>query len=245
MSWFYHTIIFNPIYNFLIGLFALAPWIDAGIAVIIVTLVVRLILYPLSKKAVVAQVQMQMIGPEIQKIKEKYKDNTEEQARRTLALYKERGVNPFSGILVLFIQLPVIFALYRIFLYTGFPKVDTGLLYGFVHAPETISTMFLGLNLMDKSVILALLAAIATYFQMKLATGRMSQPAKKDGKSSFGDDLARSMQTQMKYFLPVLVFFIAYKISGVIALYWLTTNLFTIGQELVVRKKLLPTIAQV
>ncbi len=244
MSALYHSIIFNPIYNFLIALFAIAPWVDAGIAVIIVTIVVRLILYPLSKKAVVAQVKMQQIGPDLQAIKEKYKDNTEEQARRTLALYKERGVNPFSGILVLVIQLPVIFALYRIFLYTGFPNVDVAILYSFVHIPSHISTVFLGLDLTQKSAILALLAAIATFFQMRLATARLPTPEKKDGqKVSFGDDLARSMQTQMKYFLPVLVFFIAYKISGVIALYWLTTNLFTIGQELVVRRKLAPIVS--
>jgi YidC/Oxa1 family membrane protein insertase len=244
MTALYHTIIFNPIYNFLIALFAIAPWVDAGIAVIIVTIAVRLILYPLSKKAVIAQVQMQQIGPDLQAIKEKYKDNTEEQAKRTLALYKERGVNPFSGILVLIIQLPVIFALYRIFLYTGFPNVDAAILYSFVHIPSHISAVFLGLDLTQKSAILAVLAAIATFFQMRLATARLPSPAKTGGqKASFGDDLARSMQTQMKYFLPVLVFFIAYKISGVIALYWLTTNLFTIGQELVVRKKLAVTAA--
>jgi YidC/Oxa1 family membrane protein insertase len=238
MTALYHTFLFNPLYNGLVALFAVAPWIDAGLAIIIVTLLVRLILFPLSRKAVVAQVEMQLIAPELQKIKEKYADNKEEQARQTLALYKEKGVNPFSGILVLLIQLPVVFALYRIFLYTGFPKIETSILYSFVHAPLTVSAVFLGMDLTQKSILLALLAAIATFFQMKLATARMPLPAK--GAKSFSDDLARSMQTQMKYFLPLLVFFIAYKISGVIALYWLTTNLFTIGQEIVVRRKLIP-----
>ena len=225
-----------PIYNALVGLFTVLPWAGAGLAVILITVLVRLVLYPLSKKAVVAQVEMQRIGPELEKIKEKYKDNQEEQARQTLALYKKKGVNPFSGFLVIIIQLPIIWALYRVFINTGFPHIDSTLLYTFVHAPSHISTIFLGIDLTHKSVILAALAALATHFQLRIATARMPKPDK--DKASFSNDLSRSMQMQMKYIFPVIVFLIAYKISGVIALYWLTTNLFTIGQEIVVRRKL-------
>lgn len=235
MSTLYKAFLVKPLYNALITLFALFPVADAGLSIISITLLVRLALYPLSKKAVTAQFEMQRIAPELENIKTKYKDNQEEQARRTLALYKERGVNPFSGILVLLIQLPVIFALYSIFISTGFPHIDTSLLYSFVKAPVLVSTSFLGIDLTHKSMVLAALAALATFFQIKLATPPQQ---KKSGNKSFGDDLARNMQTQMKYVFPVLVFFIAYKISGVIALYWLTTNLFTIGQEIFVRRKL-------
>jgi YidC/Oxa1 family membrane protein insertase len=243
MSAIYNAVLFRPLYNALVGVFTLFPWADAGIAIVLLTIVVRLVLFPLSKKAVVAQVRMQEIAPALAEIKEKYKNNSEEQARKTLEMYKSRGVNPFSGILVLLIQLPIVFALYRIFLHAGFPNIDATLLYSFVHVPAAISTMFLGMDLTHKSAILAALAAIATFFQLKLATARI--PAPTADTKSFGDDLARSMQTQMKYFLPLLVFFIAYKISGVIALYWLTTNLFTIGQEIVVRRKLSPKTAVV
>ena len=231
----FNNFLVEPIYNAFVALFTLIPWGGAGVAIIIITLLVRLVLFPLSKKAVMAQVEMQRIAPELQKIKEKYKDNQEEQARKTLALYKERKVNPFAGIFVLFIQLPVIFALYHIFIATSFPLIDTHLLYSFVPAPESVSSVFLGMDLTRKSVILALLAAVSTFFQMKLAM----PPAKKDPntKPGFADDLARNMQSQMKYFFPFLVFFIAYSISGVVALYWLTTNLFTIGQEIVVRRR--------
>lgn len=218
-------------------MFTVVPWIDAGIAVVFLTIIVRLILYPLSKKAVLTQVRMQEINPKLAEIKEKYKNDSQEQAKQTLALYKEKGVNPFSGVLVLIIQLPIIWALYRIFLHAGFPAVNTAILYSFIHAPATINVVFLGLiNIMNKSVVLAALAAISTFFQLKIATSY--QPVPKEGSNSFGDNLARSMQVQMKYFFPILVFFISYKISGVIALYWLTSNLFTIGQEMVVRKKL-------
>jgi YidC/Oxa1 family membrane protein insertase len=239
VSHLYNTFLVKPIYNVLVTLFSVIPLADVGIAIILITLIVRLVLFPLSRKAVRAQVEMQNLAPLLAEIKEKYKDNQEEQAKRTIALYREHKVNPFSGILVLIIQLPVIFALYHIFLSTGFPKIDVTLLYSFVKAPIDVSPIFFGIDLTHKSVILALLAATTTFFQIKLAAPATKKTA---GKAGFGDDLARNMQSQMKYFFPVIVFFIAYKISGVVALYWLTTNLFTIGQEIVVRKKIKSTV---
>ena len=232
MSFIYHTFFFDPLYNTLVILFKILPWADAGVIIIILTILVRLIIFPLSKKAVLTQVRMAAIAPDLAKIKEQYKNNTEEQARRTLALYKEKGVNPFSGIFVIIIQIPIILALYQIFLY--FPKVDMSLLYSFVAVPEYTSATLLGfLDLTTKSVTLALLAAVSTFFQFQISTKGQAPPKG----NSFGDNLTRSMQTQMKYFFPVIVFFISYNISGVIALYWLTTNLFSIGQEIVVRRK--------
>jgi len=227
----------EPIYNAFVALFSILPFGSAGFAIIIITLLVRLALFPLSRKAVTAQVEMQRIAPELEKIKEKYKDNQEEQARRTLALYKEKGVNPFAGIGVLLIQLPVVFALYHIFVATSFPHIESALLYSFVPAPESVSPVFFGMDLTGKSAILALLAAVATFFQLKFAAAPKVKGSESK-KNSFGDDLAKNMQSQMKYFFPPLVFFIAYSISGVVALYWLTTNIFTIGQEIVVRRKL-------
>jgi YidC/Oxa1 family membrane protein insertase len=237
MSYLYHTFFFDPLYNALAILFNVAPWADAGIIVILLTVLVRLVLYPLSKKAVVTQVKMAEIGPELESIKEKYKDRAEEQAKRTLALYREKGVNPFSGILVIFIQIPIIFALYQIVLH--FPEVRADLLYSFVSTPGAVDPTLLGLiDLSGKSLLLALLASVSTYFQLQVVSRFQKTPQG----NSFGDNLTRSMQTQMKYVFPVIVFFIAYKISGVIALYWLTTNLFSIAQEIYVRKNIKPTL---
>lgn len=229
----YHTFFFDPLYNALLLLFKVIPWADAGIVIILLTVLVRLVLYPLSKKAVVTQVKMTEIGPDIDAIKERYKDKPEEQAKQTLALYKERGVNPFSGIFVVLIQIPIIIALYQIFLH--FSEIRVDLLYSFVTAPEKINTVFLGLiDLSGKSLILALLASGSSFLQMWVAS-KNQKPPKGD---SFADNLTRNMQSQMKYVLPVLVFFIAYRISGVIALYWLTTNIFSVLQEIYVRRSL-------
>lgn len=236
MSALFNNLLVEPIYNTFVAIFNIFPSVGAGLAIIFITVLVRLALFPLSRKAVKAQVEMQNLAPELESIKQKYKDNQEEQAKRTLALYKERGVNPFSGILVLLIQLPVIFALYHIFISTGFPKIDASLLYSFIEMPQNVSAVFLGADLTARSGILALLAAISTYYQIKFASP--VQAKSKGGTPTFGDDLAKSMQKQMKYFFPVMVFFIAYTISGVVALYWLTTNIFTIGQEIFVRNKL-------
>ena len=236
MSFLYHTFFFDPLYNLLVLLFEVLPWVDAGLIVIFLTILVRLIIFPLSRKAVLTQVKMSEIAPDLAKIKEKYKDKAEEQARLTLALYKEKGVNPFSGILVIIIQIPIILALYQIFLH--FPEVNSQLLYSFVAVPENISTTFLGfMDITAKSLALALLAAVSTFFQFQLSMKGQTQPKG----NSFGDNLTRSMQTQMKYFFPVIVFFISYSISGAIALYWLTTNLFSIAQEVFIRRNIKTT----
>ena len=235
MSFLYHTIFFDPLYNALIFLFKVIPWADAGLAVILLTILVRLLIFPLSRKAVLTQVKMAEIAPELARIKDKYKDRAEEQAKQTLALYREKGVNPFSGILVVLIQIPIIFALYQIFLH--FPEVNAGLLYSFVEVPQHINIFFIGMfDITGKSIGLAFLASITTFVQFKVSA--QGQIAPKG--NSFGDNLTRSMQTQMKYFFPVIVFFISYSISGVIALYWLTTNLFTIVQEIFVRRNIKP-----
>src|SRR3989344_5898469 len=232
MSFLYHALFFDPLYNLLVLLFKVLPWADAGVIVIILTIFVRLIMFPLSRKAVLTQVKMAEIGPELAKIKEQYKDKAEEQAKLTLSLYREKGVNPFSGILVIIIQIPIIFSLYQIFLHL--PEINSALLYSFVLVPDYINTTFLGLiNITAKSIPLALLAAVSTFFQFQISMKGQTPPTG----NSFGNNLARSMQTQMKYFFPVIVFFISYNIFGVIALYWLTTNLFSIGQEIVVRRK--------
>lgn len=235
MSSLYHTLFFDPLYNALILLFQILPWADAGIVVIILTILVRLILYPLSRKAVLTQARMNEIGPDIEKIKEKYKNKPDEQAKATLALYKEKKINPFSGIIVILIQLPLIFALYQIFLH--FTEVRADLLYSFVSAPEHINTLFLGLlDISGKSALLAVFAALTTYYQLKISM--KASPTATPGKVlGMGENLAKNMQSQMKYFFPVMVFFISYQVSAVIALYWLTTNVFSIGQEIFVRRK--------
>lgn len=231
-SFLYNTAIFNPLYNGLVGLMDIFPWMDAGIAVIVFTIIVRLVLFPLSKKAIVTQVRMKELEPELNRIKEATKDDRQGQALKIMELYKSKGVSPFSSFFVLLIQLPIIFALYSIFIHSGLPVVNTTLLYSFVHVPM-INMNFLGLiDIGAKSIFLAILAAVAQYFQLHFSLASV----KPSGNAQM--DMAHNMTKNMKYIFPVIVFLISYKISAVVALYWTVSSLFTLGQELVVRRHL-------
>src|SRR3989344_1062856 len=112
MSNFWHTIFFDPIYNLLVYLIDIVPGGDVGVAIILVTIIVKVILLPLSLKAARTQLAMREIEPMLKELKEKYKDKREEYAKATMEAYKKAGVNPFSSIVLLFVQIPIIIALY-------------------------------------------------------------------------------------------------------------------------------------
>jgi YidC/Oxa1 family membrane protein insertase len=211
------------------------PWADMGLVIIIFTSLVKLALFPLSQKSVRTQAKMKELEPKINAIKDKFKDK-QQQAMKTMELYKEEKLNPFSGILLIFVQIPIIFALYFIFLRGGLPEINTEILYSFVSSVKNVNMNFLGLvNVAEKSLILAILAGLTQFVQARFATPK-TKPKKAN--ATLGEDFARSMSLQMKYVFPFIVFLIAYNISAAIAIYWTTSNLFMIGQELYVRRTL-------
>ena len=155
---------------------------------------------------------------------------------KVMALYKEKGVNPFSSFFLLFLQLPIIFALYSIFISSGLPTVNESLLYSFINVP-TINMHFLGfIDISQKSFFFAALAAVAQFFQLHFSLAASNTNAVKSDNPSL--DMAQNMMKNMKYIFPIMVFFISYKISAVVAIYWAVSSLFTLGQELVVRRHL-------
>jgi YidC/Oxa1 family membrane protein insertase len=210
----------------------LFPFFDAGVIIVIFTIIIKIIILPLSIKASKAQIEMKSTEKDLQQIKEKYKNDKSEQSKKIMEYYKERGINPFAGIFVLLIQLPILIGLYQVFIKSGLPKINTALLYSFIGGPIAINMMFLGLiNISEKSMILALLAGITTYFQISHTTGTNTQTTGTQG------DIAKAMAVQMKYFFPILMTFIAYTISGAIAIYFITSNVFAIVQEIYIKKK--------
>ena len=203
-----------------------------GIAVILLTIIVKFILFPLTQRSINTQLKMKDLEQKINQIKESTPDKAE-QSKKTFALYKENKVNPFSSCLLILVQLPIIVALYSVFIY-GFGAMHAGA-YPFIHTPAQFNLNFLGLiDLGQKSLLLAIIAGIAQFFQGYLAQGRQSKPTGTDMKSEF----ARSMQTQMLYILPLVVIYPAYRFSAAVALYWITSNIFTVGQELYTRHKI-------
>jgi YidC/Oxa1 family membrane protein insertase len=213
------------------------PWIDAGVAVILFTIIIRFILFPLSKKAIVTQVKMREIQPQLNQLKIDYKNDAQTQGTKMMELYKKNGVNPFSSVLLIFIQLPIIYALYAVFIRTGLPVVNESLLYSFVHVPH-VNIFFLGLiDITKASIPLSILAAVSQYLQLEFSLNQMKKTV--SGKPLTAQaDMTQKMTNQMKYIFPVMIFIISYKLSAVLPLYWMTTNIFTLVQELVVRRKL-------
>ncbi|MBI2045999.1 MAG: YidC/Oxa1 family membrane protein insertase [Parcubacteria group bacterium] len=235
MTELFNTIFYQPLYNALVFLVDVSPGASLGFAVIFLTLLVKIILFPLSHKSVSTQAKIRTLDPHIKKIREETKDNKQEQAKKTMELYQRHGVNPFSGCFLLVVQLPIIFALYWVFL-KGI-KPDSSLLYSFISFPGHVNTLFLGfIDMHGKSILLALLAGITQFLQIRLSMPPIPTESS-SAERSFKDELAKSMSVQMRYVMPVLVAFIAYTISSAVALYWVTSNCFSIGHELFVRRK--------
>ncbi len=236
MHYLYTVFIYNPLYNGLIFLADLLPFFDAGIIIILFTIIVKIILSPLSKKAARTQAMMKLIEPDLKFIKERHKNDKQAQAVETMKLYKEKKINPFSSILLLFIQIPILWALYKIFYSSGLSAVNADILYSFVNVPPAVSTFFLGIvDVSQKNIWLAVAAAITQYFQISFSTPNFP---KKTERGDFQENFARSMHIQMKYILPMIILFVSYQVAGALALYWATSNLFMIGQELYIRKQL-------
>lgn len=226
----FHTLIYEPIYNALVFFVNHVPNHDIGIAVIIVTIIVRIILYPLARKAIKSQMAMKAVAPEIEELKKKYKDKPEEQGRAMLALYRERKVNPFSGFLLLLIQIPVLLGLYWVFAKGGFPTVDPSVLYTFVPMPEQITMEFLGLiDMGGKSIVLAVLVAITQAIYTRLSMGPPGTVTPTE--ASFSEEMAKSFDIQARYVLPIMIGGVSYFVAAAAPLYWVTSNLFMIFQE--------------
>jgi len=235
----WHTFFFDPVYNALVFFIDVLPHGDIGLAIIATVLLVKTILLPLSIKAVKTQKAMREIEPKLKEIKEKYKDDRQQQAQAMMEIYREAGMNPLASIALIFLQIPIIIALY-FSVYKGggvaLPEINIDILYTFISEPVQVTMNFLGLiDITERSLLLALGAGITQYIHVTLTMP--APPAKEEGAApNFKEDFVRTMHMQMKYVMPVLITFVAYSISAAIALYFFVSNLVTIAQEYFIRK---------
>lgn len=237
ISAFFHTVFYNPIYNALVALVALVPGSDVGIAVIILTILIRLLLLPFSLSAARTQRTMKELEPKIKALKETHKGDKEKEALETLALYKEAEVNPFASILMVFIQIPILLALYWVFYYEPFPAINIARLYALTPVPHTVSLEFLGLiSVTGKSIFLALLAGLTQLLQAHMALKGTMKPSQGGGMQG---DFQRIIGLQLKYVFPFLIAAISYTTSGAVALYFIATNLAGSLQEWHVRRTII------
>ncbi|MEK7122048.1 MAG: YidC/Oxa1 family membrane protein insertase [Patescibacteria group bacterium] len=234
LSFIYVEFISRPLFNALVFLIGVMPGRDAGLAVIVLTILVRSALSPLTHHSIKTQFKMKEIEPEIKELRAKHQ-NKEEQAKKIMELYRRHGVNPLSGFLLSLVQLPILIALYYLF-WQGL-DLTKGNLYSFIPHLETARMEFLGLiNLGAPSLFLAIAAGASQFFQAKLAQPPSLSSKKKSDESSQGD-FSRAMRIQLVYVLPVFIGVLAYKFPAAVALYWTTTNIFAIIHQEIVRYK--------
>lgn len=213
MSQLFNTFFYEPILAVLIFIYENVAFHDLGLAIIILTVVVRIVLFPLFYKGAKDQAVMQRLQPHIKKIQLDHKDNRERQAQELLALYRQHKLNPFSGFILLIVQLPVLIALYQVFI--------TGLTNS---AFDNLN--FLGLiNLGEKNLGLVIFAALLQYFQTKLAM----PPG--------GGNAAGKV---MLWLGPILTIVILANLPSALGLYWAVSVVFSLGQQIFINKKLPP-----
>ncbi len=229
----FQTFFYQPILNLLVFLYNIFG--DLGIAIIFLTLIVKLILFPLSKKSIKSQKALQDLQPKIDELKKKHKGDQQALSLELMALYKDNKVNPFSSCFPLLIQLPFFIAIFRVFR-DGFAQNHLELLYPFVKNPETINAISLGFfNLSEKSLVLAVLAGLAQFWQAKMMNTK--KPAI-DTQGSKDESMTAIMNKQMLYVMPAVTVFIGMTMPAGLTFYWFLTTLFTaLQQKLVFRKK--------
>ncbi|MBU6500451.1 MAG: YidC/Oxa1 family membrane protein insertase [Patescibacteria group bacterium] len=230
MSYLYNLILYHPLLNALIFFYNTIAFHDLGLAIIFLTLLIRLILFPLFHKGSRHQIVMQKLQPKLKKIQEVHKDDKEKQAQAMMDLYKEHQVNPFAGILILIVQLPILIALYQMFLRILKPDFLSGL-YGFISAPVSLNDSLFGLiNLGEKSILIVGLAALAQYFQARLVLPKLETGHKQTQ--------MEKMTRHMTFIGPIMTLVIFYNLPSAIGLYWFVMSLFSIFQQILVNKKL-------
>ena len=223
----------QPIFNVLIFIYNVLPWQDIGLAAILLTFLIRLIFHPLFHKSSKQQILINRIQPELQKIQKDYKDDKEKQVQAQMELYKKHKVNPFGGCLLALVQLPIIWAVYRVFL-NGFGSERLDTLYHFVSRPETINSIFLGLiDLSKTNIWLALIAAYLQFISSKMIMPKeQSKQVEEDPKMR----MANTMQKQMVFIAPVMTLVVLIPLPSIIALYWSATTIFSIFQQWIIKK---------
>ena len=234
-----HTAIFVPTFNALLYIQQILPNHDLGIAIIIITLIIRGILYIPSLAAIKASRQLQEIQPMDKALQAKYKGDSQKLAQERMKLYKEHKVNPAASCLPIVIQILVFYQLYQVFLHglqvndAGFLKPDQlkdlyPALQGYF-STHAINMKFL--NIVDLQAahnwILAIVSGAAQFWQTKM----LAAPKEPNIPGARDESLTATTNRTMMYVLPFMTALIAYRFPSGLALYWAASTIFTILQQ--------------
>lgn len=227
----FNIFLYQPIFNFLIWLYIILG--SFGLAVLILTVIIRLILCPLNNKSLKSQKEIQEIQPLVKEIQTKYKTDTQKQAEELLRLYREKGFNPFAGFWYILLQIPIVIAIYQVI-----KNIASGIdiaknLYPFINFSGSIEPMFLGMNLSEPHIVFAMIVALSQFLQI-----RTMQPKEKKEINDMDqtERLQSMMQKQMMIIFPILTFFILTQLPSALGLYWLVITIFTIIQQKIILK---------
>jgi len=222
------SILIQPITNLLVVFYNFL-WNDLGLAIIAITLLLKIVLYPLQNQALRSQKRLQDLQPKIGELQKKYATQKELQAQELMKLYKEEKVNPFSSCLPLLVQFPILIAVYKVFA-SGVGSNIQSLLYSFVNNPGVLNTVSFGfIELSKPNIPITILAVIAQFFQNK-----MMLP--KNAPLQDSNNPMASMGKQMMYILPLLTLFIGIKMPGGLTLYWLVLTVLMMLQQYIVQR---------
>lgn len=230
----YHEALYRPLFNLLIWLYNVIPGGDVGFAIIALTVVVKLVLWPLTHSSLKSQKMLQDLQPKLDALKAQHKDDKEALAKAMMELYKNEKVNPLSSCLPVLIQIPILIALYQV-LSAGLHPESLSALYGFVQNPGSVNSMFLGfVNLAEKNIPLAVLAGLFQFWQTRMLIGRRPPKAVQGTPGAKDEEMLAGMNQSMMYFMPVMTAVIGASLPGGLTLYWVAINVVSIAQQYVV-----------
>jgi len=220
-----------------------------GFSIIFLTIIIRLILYPLMHQSLRQQKKMQQLTPHINKLKEKHKNDAKRLQMEQMALFKEHGVNPASGCLVMIIQIPILIALYNVLLLvvrsTSIQAINSRLYFNFLKLNEMWNTNFFGIPLAHTPkdllgtigygiILVSVLTGALQLIQSRMMMSPSADMPKQDKKKTDEPDFATAFQTQSMYILPVMVGFFSFSLPFGLSLYWNTLTIFGIIQQYII-----------
>lgn len=241
----FRTGFYQPLYNILIFFISIAPARDLGLAIILLTILIRIILLIPSQRAIVSQRRMQELQPKLEHIKKKYAGNKERVAQETMQLWKEHKVNPFGSCLPLLVQFPVLIALFYV-IQNGLNPDNTYLLYSPLKNVDlsNIHTHFLGiLELRNvNAFVLPLIIGALQFLQLKLTMIKKARAATEN--NSGADKTEKTQPSEMEsankmmvYIMPVMIALFTASVPAGVGLYWGVSTVFAIGQQMVANRK--------
>jgi len=236
MIQFFKIILYEPLFNLLIFFYNVIPGHDLGVAIIVLTIIIKLILHPLSRGSIKGQRALHELQPKLEEIKKKYAGQKEKQAQAMMEFYRKNKVNPFSSCLPILIQFPILIAVYQV-LRVGLNPEAALPLYTFVHNPGQLNAIAFGfLNLAKPFIPLAIITAILQYFQTRMLSTR-KPPKEAHAKNGAKDEsMMTMMNKQMQFMLPIMTVLIGATLPSGLILYWLISLLLVILEQKIIFK---------